>query len=120
MTRKSIKFLLLLCVVNTILFVIAKLLHIPLWTVLVGELVAYIGWLMIKARFDPTQRLVAQGSHMGWVFSGMERDENGFRDAMLRRGDMVVRVSWKEKALYIVEPLDDGPFRCATSSRLSA
>lgn len=111
MTGKFFKFLLALGVVNTGLFYFANSQQIPIWVVLSIEVLLYGAWIMVKAWFDPAQQLVRQGAHMGWVAAGTMIDEEGWRDTLLRRNETVVRVSYKEKALYIVEPTPDGPYR---------
>ncbi len=111
MTRKSLRFLVAVGVVNTALFTGAKLLGFSIWWVLVGEIVLFAGYIMLKTWRDPAQQLVNQGAYMGWVAAGTVRDENDLRDTLLRRQDMVVRVSYTEKALYIVEPRLEGPYR---------
>ena len=111
MTFKSLKFLLLLGLVNTVLFYIARTMNISVWIVISIEVTGFVVLLMIKTWFDPAQQLAVQGSHMGWVAAGTVRDEDGWRDTLLRRDDILVRVSFKQKALYIVEPRLEGPYR---------
>lgn len=111
MTRKSFKFLLLVLVVNTVLFTVASVVGFSIWWVLLAEVALWVGYIMVKAWFDPAQRLVAQGSHMGWAAAGTMRDEHGWRDTLLRRNGVVTRVSYKTKLLYIVEPVPSGPHK---------
>ena len=110
MTPKFLKFLIGLGLVNTVLFTAANLASIAYWWVLLVEIVLWVGYLMVRAWCDPAQQLVNQGTHMGWMFAATVRDENGLRDTLLRRDDVVVRVSFQQKALYIVEPYADGPY----------
>lgn len=106
-----LKKLILLGVLNTVLFTLAKVLNLPIWLVISVELLGFVVWIMVKTWFDPAQQLAVQGAHMGWVAKGTLRDENGWRDTLLSRGDVVVRISYKDKALYVLEPDLGGPYR---------
>lgn len=107
----KLKFLLLLLVVNTALFTVAKVIGFSIWWVLLAEVVLWVGYIMVKAWFDPTQKLVNQGAHMGWTAAGMVRSADGMREMLMKRDGMMVRVAYKEKALFIVEPRAEGPYR---------
>ena len=105
------KFLLILMVVNTILFTIAKLTNIPVWQILIAEAVGYGCWIAWKAWFSAAQQLTNQASHMGWRAVGTVKDENGYRDTLLQRDDVVARVSFQQKCVFIVEPEESGPYK---------
>lgn len=107
----KLKFLVGVGVVNTLLFTGAKVIDISIWWVLLAEVVFFVGYIMVKSWFDPAQQLVNQGAHMGWTAAGTMRDENGWRDTLLRRNGVVTRVSYKTKLLYIVEPAPSGPYK---------
>lgn len=111
MTPKFLRFLLLAAVLNTVLFAVSNIVGISIWWLLGTEIMLFIAYVMVKAWIDPAQKLVNQGAHMGWTAAGTVRDAEGWRDTVLRRNDVVVRVSYKEKALYIVEPRLEGPYR---------
>ena len=105
------KFILILMVVNTVLFTGAKLTGIPVWQVLVAEAIAYAIWIGWKAWFSPAQQLTNQASHMGWRAVGTVKDEDGYRDTLLQRDGVVVRISFQRKCVFIVEPEERGPYK---------
>ena len=105
------RFLVLLCVVNTVLFTAAKLMNISLWYAVAGGVLAVFGWVAISAWFSPAQQLVKQASHMGWVHVGTLRDEQGYRDSVLEREGAVARVSFVKKYVFLVEPPVSSPFK---------
>lgn len=107
----KLKFLLLALVVNTAVFTVAKIVGFSIWWVLPTSAVLWVGYILLKAWFDPTQTLVNQGAHMGWTAAGMVRGADGMREMLMKRDGMVVRVAYKEQALYIVEPRVEGPYR---------
>lgn len=111
MNRKYFKFLLGLGVVNTLLFTGAKVFDISIWWVLLAEVVVYIGYIMAKSWLNPAQQLVNQGAHMGWTNAGVVRGADGMREMLMKRDSMVVRVAYLEKAVYMVEPRVEGPYR---------
>jgi hypothetical protein len=53
----SRKFLLILCVVNTVLFTAANLVNISIWLVLMAEVVLYGLWVVIRHRLNPNDPL---------------------------------------------------------------
>lgn len=106
----KLKRLLALMVINTVLFTFATMIDVAIWKVLFAEIVAYIIYVLWQSWFSPTQQLVKQGSHMGWKYLGVTRDENGYRDTVLQRNGTVVRISYQKKSLTIVEPRTAGPF----------
>jgi hypothetical protein len=105
------KFLLIAFVVNTALFTAANLLDISIWLVVLAEVVLYGLWVVIKTWFDPAQQLGLQGSHMGWTHAGFVRDAAGFRDNLMKRDDLLARISYREKRVYVVEPVPSGPYK---------
>lgn len=105
------RFVITLFVVNTVLFTVAKLVGFSIWWVLLAEVALWVGYIMVKSWFHPTQQLVNQGAHMGWTAAGMVRGADGMREMLMKRDGMVVRVAYVEKAVYIVEPRVEGPYR---------
>jgi len=111
MAPKLLRFLLAVAVLNTALFTVAKISGLSFLWIVAAEMLLFFGYIMLKAWLGPAQRLVNQGARMGWVAAGTVRDAEGWRDTLLRRNDIVVRVAYKDKALYIVEPRVEGPYR---------
>lgn len=107
----KLKFLIGVGVVNTLLFTGAKDIDISIWWVLLAEVVLFVGYIMVKSWFHPTQQLVNQGAHMGWTNAGIVRGTDGMREMLMKRDGMVVRVAYLEKAVYLVEPRVEGPYR---------
>jgi hypothetical protein len=107
----SLKFLLILCAVNTVLFTVANMVNISIWLVVLAEVVLYGLWVMVRTWFDPAQQLGLQGSHMGWTHAGVERDAKGFRDNLMKRDGLVARISYRDKRVYIIEPAPSGPYK---------
>ncbi len=105
------KLLLILFAINTVAFTVAKLAAIPVWQVLIAEVVLFAVWVCWKAWFSKAQKLVNQAAHMGWLAVGTVRDEDGFRDSLLKRDGVVARVSFQRKCVFIVEPHESGPFK---------
>jgi hypothetical protein len=106
----KLKFLFGLCLANTVLFTVAILVGLSIWWVLLAEVALWIGYIMVKAWFDPTQQLVNQGARMGWAAAGTVRDPEGFRDIQMKRDDVTVRISYADKRIYIVAPTPSGPY----------
>lgn len=100
---KFAKFLLLLFLVNTLLFTLAKLYDISIvWAVML-ELAAFAIWVTITATRSPAAVLQKQAVVMGWELREMQRDpETGYKDAIFERGGMLARVSWKRGTIALV------------------
>ena len=81
------------------------------WQILIAEAVGYGCWIAWKAWFSAAQQLTNQASHMGWRAVGTVKDENGYRDTLLQRDDVVARVSFQQKCVFIVEPEESGPYK---------
>jgi hypothetical protein len=105
------KFILILLIVNTVLFTVAKLTGVPLWQVLIAEAVAYAIWIAWKAWFSVAQQLTNQASHMGWRAVGTIKDEEGYRDTLLQRDGVVARISFQRKCVFVIEPQESGPYK---------
>lgn len=103
-----LKFLLVIAVLNTILFTIARWLEVSIWWVIGIEIVGYILW---KAWSNPAQQLVNQAAYMNWVAIGMEKDEDGYRDTLLKKEGVTAKVSFQDRCVYLVEPYAAGPFK---------
>lgn len=111
MNAKFIKFLVIALVVNTVLFTLAKLSNIPVWKVVLAEVIVFFLWVAWKAWRSPAQQLANQAANMGWIYVGVARDEDGMRDSLLERKGIVARISFKKKCVFIVKPFEEGPFR---------
>lgn len=98
-------------VVNTVLFTGAMLTGFPVWQVLVAEAIAYAIWVGWKAWFSAAQQLANQASYMGWRAVGTVKDEDGYRDTLLQRDGVVVRISFQRQCVFILEPEESGPYR---------
>lgn len=104
------KRLILIAVVNTVLFLAAELTHTAVWKLIAAEILVYCGYVFWFAWFSPAQQLINQASHMRWDYQSITRDGQGFRDALLIRDDVVAKVSWSKKCVFLIEPEFIGPF----------
>lgn len=111
MNPRFFLFLVVLCVVNTVLFTIATISDIPIWKVVIGEAIIFALWIFIRALRSPAQKLGKQGMSMGWTFAGLVKSDSGLRDTLLERNGIVARISFEEKCVFIEKPAKEGPFR---------
>lgn len=105
------RFLVFLAVINTVLFTAAKLADISTVWVVGVEVCCYVLWIAWKAWWHPAQQLTNQAVHMHWTAAGMVRDEKGFRDTLLQKDGIVVRISYQRRDVEIIEPFPAGPFK---------
>lgn len=48
---------------------------------------------------------------MNWRAAGTSKDEEGYRDTLLERDGVIVRVSFRKKCVFLVEPQSSGPHK---------
>ena len=111
LSRATMRFLLALLVVNTVLFTAAGMAGVSRWLVIGVEVIGVVLWTAWRTWWDRAQQLANQARYMGWSAVGMERDAAGFRDSILEKDGVVAKISWQRKDVTIVEPTLAGPFR---------
>jgi hypothetical protein len=90
----------LLLVVNAALV----LSGVALWQGLIVNIVLVPVLIVGSVLLSKPQRLAWQAQRLGWEFCGFERDDRGFRDSLLTRQGIVVKISWSRKCVFIVSP----------------
>ena len=65
---------------------------------------------MWKAHTHPAQVLCRQAANMNWVYSGTEKDADGYKNSKLQRGKCEVIVSFTEENVRLSRPYHPTPF----------
>lgn len=93
-----------------VLFTVAALNDFPIAWVIALEVVLFAIYLLLVTIFSTPQRLAVHAQKLGWAHVGWTVDEAGFRDNLMKKGNAVARISWREKCVYLQDPFPAGPY----------
>jgi len=81
------------------------------WWILIGIASVFVVRHLWRAYSHPYNMLVRQAANMNWVVAGTMKYPNGIRNIRLRRGDLLVEVSFKEVNVRLLQPDVERPFK---------